>query len=88
MNSEKQEHIRNWKRSGRTKAEYCREHGIKYMTFMNWVKKEAVSESAAGWQEIGIIEEKKECSERMFFSVRILEGWNIELIFRFRNDIP
>ena len=55
---------------------------------MNWVKKEAVSESAAGWQEIGIIEEKKECSERMFFSVRILEGWNIELIFRFRNDIP
>jgi hypothetical protein len=32
-------HLSSWKNSGLTQADYCKEHGIKYLTFNKWVYK-------------------------------------------------
>lgn len=32
-------HLMNWKESQLTKAAYCRQNGVNYMTFNNWQRK-------------------------------------------------
>lgn len=34
-------HVQAWRSSGLSRADYCRQHGIKYSTFLTWFKLEA-----------------------------------------------
>lgn len=38
--SERLGHVHAWRESGLTRPAYCREHGLKYGTFMSWFKLE------------------------------------------------
>jgi len=44
--SERLQHIEYWRQSGQSKKEYCALAGIKYPTFMSWLKK--LDESEVG----------------------------------------
>ena len=40
------QHLSDWKNSGLTQADYCKQHGIKYLTFNKWVYKSRNTNSA------------------------------------------
>lgn len=43
--AERQSHLTAWQTSDLSASAYCREHGLKYPTFMNWVRKEKEEQS-------------------------------------------
>ena len=79
-NKTKEEHIDDWKSSGLSKIEYCRNSGIHYSTFQSWIRKESPKKVA--WKPIQIREETEE--SKNFFELRIGENWKLEIDFRFR----
>ena len=75
INQTKIEHLKNWMLSGKTQAEYCREHGVKYSTFQNWKRKR---ESAnIDWQPITI-----KLEEQNIFSLRFGSDWKFAIEVR------
>lgn len=76
----KEEYIVDWKLSGLSKAEYCREKGIHYSTFQSWIRKESLKR--VEWKPISIQEDKEEL--KSFFEFRIGEDWKIEVDLRLR----
>lgn len=79
-NKTRAEYIAEWKSSGLSKTEYCKEHGIQYGTFQSWIRK--VKSEKVEWQPISIAEEREEL--RNFFELRVEENWKIEINLRFR----
>ena len=73
INKTKIEHLKNWALSGKPQAEYCREHGVKYSTFQNWICKR--KSTNIDWQPIVVKEEKPE--EQNLFSFQIGSDWKV-----------
>jgi transposase-like protein len=82
INKIKFEHLQNWMLSGKTQAEYCREHGVNHSTFRNWRREE--KSASVDWQQIVIKEEEKH-EEPNIFSFQIGSDWKfvIELRLKF-----
>ena len=76
----KDEHMADCAISGLSKAEYCRQNGIRYQTFMNWQQR--TSERSIDWNPIQIQEEEGEIGN--YFELRILENCEFEISLRIR----
>jgi len=76
----KDEHMADCAISGLSKAEYCRQNGIRYQTFMNWQQK--TNERSIEWNPIQIEEEEDKIGN--YFELRILENWKFEINLRIR----
>jgi hypothetical protein len=76
----KEDHIDDWKSSGLSKTEYCRDNGIHYSTFQSWIRKG--SPKKVEWKSISIQEEKDESTN--IFELRIGENWRLEIDLRLR----
>jgi hypothetical protein len=76
----KEEHMADWAISGISKAEYCRQKGIRYQTFMNWQQR--TNEINLEWNPIQIQEDQEE--SKSFFELRFGGKWKIEINLRIR----
>lgn len=77
MNIEKKlEHIEVWKKSGKSKAEYCRENLISYKAFLKWISRH--DENTESFKEVKILEDK----EINFFEIGFSQNLGLEIHFR------
>ena len=74
-------HIEDWKSSGLSKVEYCKENRIHYGTFQSWIRK-SNPDKVVEWKPIAISEEPEESEN--FFEFRIGENWKLEINLRIR----
>ena len=80
-------HVQAWGQSGMSKPAYCREHGLKYGTFMSWFKLKA--DASESGRFVALPETKRDVAVRIIFpngiEVSYMGKLDAELIKTIRN---
>ncbi len=73
------EHLSGWKKSGQSQLEYCKQQGIKYLTFNKWIYKSRGMNSTANL--------KISASPKKFIPIHVTESPSISTQLRTTVEI-
>jgi argininosuccinate synthase len=76
---ERMQHLSSWKSTGISQMDYCKQHGIKYLTFNKWVYKSRDNNSTK--------ESKKTKAEKKFIPIQVTETPNISRQYPIKVEI-